>query len=91
MPSLVVGESSRWVGRVRGGLWRVWESRIDRSCPVTTAPLEFAGAAADLQAPNREIKGILDDKSDTGWSIGTNDAAPHSAFLRTREAFGFRA
>jgi hypothetical protein len=55
--------------------------------PLLEAPLEFAGAAADVSPEGRSVQGLLDGNAATGWGVADNLA--HTAWLRVHEAFGF--
>lgn len=60
---------------------------------VNEHPLDFAGVAADYSQKDWSINGVTDGKPETGWAVGGDDAqagAPHQAYFRTHDAFGFK-
>ncbi|MFO1501363.1 MAG: DUF1549 domain-containing protein [Verrucomicrobiota bacterium] len=53
--------------------------------PVLEHPVEFAAAAADFSQPERHVRGVLDDKADSGWGVGGDKPearGPHQALFQ---------
>jgi len=60
--------------------------------PVTKYPVEFASAAADFSRKDFPVRGALDAKVDTGWSVNGNDEtnrANHQAVFIASQPLGF--